>query len=306
MIKRKVSLILVAGFLLLLGILGYLYKVSNSDEHQLLEDIERTIERHQEKIAETSKEMIENEETVEETFVPEPIKEFFSEAFQLAKEIFQHQEIRIVALGDSLTQGVGDETDQGGYIGIIHDALHTNLPQPTAIIDNFGKRGQRTGQLLTRLHDETEQELESSLELADIILVTIGANDIMEIFKQNILDLTMEPFLEEQPRYEQRLNDILNTLNHKNEHAKIYLLGFYNPFAEYFADIEELDMIVNDWNEINKTLAESYHFSEFIPIKDLFETADDHLFADDHFHPNRRGYELIADRVLQYLIDHEG
>src|SRR5690625_3759041 len=306
MTRRNVSLGLVIGVLLMIGFFGLLHKVSNSEEKQLLEDIERTIERHQEKINETPKEIIEREETVEETFIPEPIKEFFSEAIHLAREIFQHQEIRIVAIGDSLTQGVGDETNQGGYVGIIHDALHTNLQQPTIVIDNFGKRGHRTGQLLTRLHDESEQELENSIELADIILVTIGANDIMEIFKQNILDLTMEPFLEEQPRYEQRLNDILNTLNHKNEHAKIYLLGFYNPFAEYFADIEELDMIVNDWNEINKTLAESYHFSEFIPIKDLFETADDHLFADDHFHPNRRGYELIADRVLQYLIDHEG
>src|SRR5690625_4290266 len=199
MTRRNVSLGLVIGVLLMIGFFGLLHKVSNSEEQQLLEDIERTSERHKEKSTETQKQIIEREEIVEETFIPETIKEFFSEAMHLAREIFQQQEIRIVAIGDSLTQGVGDETNQGGYVGIIHDALHTNLQQPTIVIDNFGKRGHRTGQLLTRLHDESEQELENSIELADIILVTIGANDIMEIFKQNILDLTMEPSLRNNP-----------------------------------------------------------------------------------------------------------
>lgn len=278
-----------------------------SEEAQLIEGIEQTIERHQEKLIEDQAiEEKKEENIIDETEkVTEPIKEFFSEAVHKAIDFFQHKEIRMSAIGDSLTQGVGDETDGGGYVGIIQNTLKTHLNQPTVIIENFGKRGNRTDQLLARLEDDLEEDLQQSVQLADIILVTIGANDIMEVFKQNILDLTIEPFLKEQIHYEQRLHRIFNQLIEQNTQAKIYLLGIYNPFKQYFEDIEELEQIVNDWNRINEKVTAEYEQIDFIPIKDIFDDAEEHLFADDNFHPNYLGYQYMAERVLEYLTDSE-
>jgi len=306
--KRNVAIlffIFIAIISILFIIQQTLFKTSE-EEKQLLEDIERTIERHQEKLTDDSEDDHEREEANEETQLVEPIREIFSDAVNKAVELFQHKEIRITAVGDSLTQGVGDETSEGGYVGIIQDMFQSGIQQQNIVIENFGKRGNRTDQLLNRLNDEAEEELHESLETADIVLITIGANDIMEVFKQNILDITLEPFLEEQASYEQRLRNILMTIINNNEQAKIYLLGIYNPFAQYFEDIEELELIVNDWNTISEEMTHSFEQTTFIPIKDIFESTDEHLFADDNFHPNNRGYELIAERVIDYLTDNEG
>ncbi|HLS20874.1 MAG TPA: SGNH/GDSL hydrolase family protein [Bacillota bacterium] len=305
--RRIVTLTLLLSLIVLSAFFIVWYTtLKSSEEMQLLEDIERTIERHQEKFNDEAEDKSDESVEDEETFFAEPIKEFFSDAVNKATELFQHKEIRMTAIGDSLTQGIGDETNQGGYVGVIENMLHTTINQPTVIIDNYGKRGNRTDQLLKRLNDETEEELQESIKSADIILITIGANDVMEVFKQNILDITIEPFLEEQTYYEQRLHNILVTLIDKNEHAKIYLLGIYNPFAQYFEDIEELEIIVNDWNKINENIVTSFEQTSFIPIKDIFEATDEHLFADDNFHPNKLGYERMAERVIDYLTDNEG
>lgn len=304
--RRKVTLTLII-LLIVFSIVAFFWQIvlKPREEMQLLEGIERTIERHQEKLNGQSESKPEDFPEDDVIFFAEPIKEFFSDAVTKAADFFHQKEIRISAIGDSLTQGVGDETNQGGYVGVIENMLHSGINQPTLIIENFGKRGNRTDQLLKRLNDETEEELQRSIESADIILITIGANDIMEVFKQNILDITLEPFIEEQTYYEQRLHNILVTLTDKNEHAKIYLLGIYNPFAQYFEDIKELEMIVNDWNAINENIVSSFEQTSFIPIKDIFEASDEHLFADDNFHPNKLGYERMAKRVLDYLTDNE-
>src|SRR5699024_11804994 len=47
---------------------------------------------------------------------PQRLKERVVEAVQGTVDIFTKEETRIVAVGDSLTQGVGDSTGNGGYV----------------------------------------------------------------------------------------------------------------------------------------------------------------------------------------------
>src|SRR5699024_6193977 len=108
---------------------------------------------------------------------------------------------------------------------------------------------------------------------------------------------------EEQLYYEQRLHAIFTTLRNINEDAEIDLIGFYNQFEQYFSYIEELDIIVEGWNDIVRQVATQYDDSEFITIKDLFENTSYNLIAEDNFHPNHLGYRLIADRVLQFIMN---
>ena len=234
--------------------------------------------------------------------ITDQFKDFITDAVQSTIDFFRHKELQIVAVGDSLTQGVGDETDQGGYVGLLDQTIKENEQKTSVTFENFGKRGNRTDQLLTRLD---EPEIQEAISNADMILITIGANDIMQVFKENFTNLTIEPFQEERRQVEHRLNNIFAKIRDRNTDAHIYLLGIYNPFKQYFEDIEELEMIVSEWNRTSHMITRQYDQATFIPIKDLFENTDVDLFAEDNFHPNTRGYERMASRVLEYLTDQE-
>lgn len=228
-----------------------------------------------------------------------PFTEFskeFKAAIQSTINFFSKQESHIVAIGDSLTQGVGDSTKQGGYVGILDSQL--NADNNLVTFDNYGKRGNRTDQLLKRID---EPEIVKSLKRADIVIMTIGANDIMQVLKENFTNITYEAFSKERVNYEIRLQQIFAKLEELNPNASVYLVGFYNPFQQYFEHIKELDMIVEDWNHTSEQVAKEAG-ATFIPTKDIFTSTEVNLFADDHFHPNDIGYKLIAERILNYLV----
>ena len=189
-----------------------------------------------------------------------------------------------MAIGDSLTQGVGDETDQGGYIGILDRTINDGL-QSVEIV-NFGKRGNRTDQLLKRLEQE---KIAREIADSDLVLITIGANDIMKIARENIMHLVIDDFVAEMDGYESRIRQIFETI--------------YNPFQQYFKDIKELDLIVGAWNTASSNIASEYENITFIPTEDLFTVKATNLFAEDNFHPNYEGYYLIAERVLDYITN---
>ena len=232
----------------------------------------------------------------------DPVRDFLSKNVRQAVQRFFHRELSVISIGDSLTEGVGDDEKDGGYTGVLEKSINEN--EHLVTIENFGKRGNRTDQLMKRL--EEEEEVIHGVENADIILITIGANDVMKVFKDNFTDLELEKFTSEQIRYEQRLNQILSKIQELNPDATTYLIGFYNPFREYFPEIDELEYIVNSWNDIGLDVTKQFENTHYIPMKDVFENSDIELFADDNFHPNHVGYELMAKRILDYMINEEG
>lgn len=224
-------------------------------------------------------------------------KEMITDTVKSAVDFFK-SDIYITAIGDSLTQGVGDPTKQGGYIGILDRTI--NHSKQVVEFNNLGKSGNRSDQLLKRLESP---EVINAIAQSNAVLITIGANDVMLVVKENITNLVYSKFVKEREKFEIRLNDILETIVGINADTDIYILGFYNPFEKYFPEVKELDDIVNDWNETGEIVTSRYENATFIPIKDLFDDADEELFADDHFHPNLNGYRLMADRVLDYLTE---
>lgn len=251
---------------------------------------------------EKTEEQEEAQETTKEETTPtgkeDPVRDFLSEKARKAmKQIFT-KELQIVAIGDSLTEGIGDEVEEGGYVTILEDTV--NQEKPLIEVENYGKQGNRSDQLLERME---EPEIEESLEEADIILITIGANDIMKIFKENFTDLSLDKFAPGKSKYEERLHHIFTSMKKNNPKADIYLIGFYNPFKRYFADIEELEIIIDDWNAVSANVTEEYGKVHYIPTKDLFEDTSINYLSDDNFHPNHLGYELMAERVLEYMTN---
>lgn len=209
--------------------------------------------------------------------------------------------LHIVAIGDSITRGVGDETKGFGYVGILQDKLNTINQIVT--IDNHGVTGNRSDQLLTRLDSP---EIIEDVEKADIVLITIGANDILEIFKENFVNLDLDQFTDEQHEYRKRVTKILEKVRQINSNTSIYLIGFYNPFKTFFADIDEVDFIVDYWNNIGYEVTTQIDNVHYIPTKDLFNGPASTYLSEDNFHLNYSGYQKMSDRILKSLIKNEG
>ncbi|WP_246050138.1 SGNH/GDSL hydrolase family protein [Aquibacillus sediminis] len=261
------------------------HDASGNDENK--EPIDEQVEIQDEQIAEDQ----ESNNTITEE-ITEKVKQVVGNTV----ELFLKDDLKMVAIGDSLTQGVGDETDNGGYVGILN---HTFERSDQKIeIENFGKRGNRSDQLLARLE---QQEIVESIEDANIVLLTIGANDIMKVVKDNFTNLREEPFNQEKVAYIERLRAIFDKIFAINPEVEVFLVGFYNPFEKYFSNIEQLGIILDGWNTAGRNVTNQYDQASFIPTDDLFQSVDKNLFADDNFHPNADGYQLIAERVLTYL-----
>lgn len=225
------------------------------------------------------------------------LKETISKVEKAAQSLFGPK-LTVTAVGDSLTEGVGDETESGGYVGILEEQLSDVEGIRSVKINNLGKKGNRTDQLLERLQTK---KVSSAIKDADIILITIGANDVMKVVQNHFLELEMEPFRKEQLAYEKRLEEIFETIRRDNPEAPIYLIGLFNPFFQWFSNIEELDQIIQSWNFSSQIIASHHDNIYYVPIDDIFRDTDVNLLYDDHFHPNEEGYGLIADRVLERM-----
>src|SRR5690625_7956906 len=94
-------------------------------------------------------------------------------------------------------------------------------------------------------------------------------------------------------------------MNEINNILRIYLIGFYNPFNRYFSDIDLLEIIVENWNTSSRLVTEEYGNITFIPVKDLFEKTDTEYLASINFHRNHQGYQMIAERILEYFTGEE-
>ncbi|RBW67698.1 GDSL-type esterase/lipase family protein [Bacillus taeanensis] len=210
-------------------------------------------------------------------------------------------DITIVGLGDSLTKGVGDRNKQG-YIGMVKDKLTEKLGNEP-ILKNYAVNGNRTDQLIKVLRKD---EVKESLQEADYVFITIGGNDILKVFKSHFLDLDVGLFQTENKDYERRLHVIMRLIQEEAPNAQIYFTGLFNPFFQYFRDIVEFEEVLQEWNESSQIVLGEYENTHFVSISSLFETYDEQLLYKDNFHPNERGYELIANAVYQQIMINEG
>jgi lysophospholipase L1-like esterase len=212
---------------------------------------------------------------------------------------FLPQEMSIVSVGDSLTQGVGDSTGKGGYVPYLQDLLEETKGVNKADFVNYGVRGNRSDQLLKRIKTE---EVSKAIQKADGVIITIGGNDIMKVVRNNFTNLQVESFNEQLNEYENNLYEILSNVRTNNSNAVIILVGVYNPFIKMFSDIKEMNQIVTDWNNTSEKVLAEYDHTYFVSIESIFENPTSDLLYEDYFHPNDQGYKLIAEAIYNKML----
>ncbi|MCH4827065.1 GDSL-type esterase/lipase family protein [Planococcus halocryophilus] len=211
---------------------------------------------------------------------------------------FKPQAVIITALGDSLSQGVGDEADLGGYTGRLAAEIQTWQGIEGVAVENTAKRGRRSDQLLAMFQ---QGKLTGPITEADYLTMTIGGNDVMRIVKRDLFSLNIEAFDDELVFYESRFDTILTSIRDINPTVPIIMMGIYNPFSLVTDEVEEFDQIIDSFNQVMQKRIDKDPQACFVPVSDLFVGNKNLVYHSDFFHPNSKGYDLMTKRILKRM-----
>jgi lysophospholipase L1-like esterase len=202
--------------------------------------------------------------------------------------------LKITALGDSLTKGIGDDKGKG-YTGDIVDELKKRSKKQVNLV-NLAISGQTSDQLKKQIQ---QPEIQRQIGTADTVLFTIGGNDLFR-GGQGLIDYKTENILSIENKYLDNLRFILGQIRLINANANIFFIGLYNPFFN-LSEGKDTSKIVRKWNYDSAEVSAEYPKVVFVPTFDLFELkVNDYLYSDK-FHPNAKGYHLIAERTAALL-----
>jgi lysophospholipase L1-like esterase len=205
---------------------------------------------------------------------------------------------RILVIGDSLARGTGDESGKGFAV----DVLEALRQRGKAELTNLGVNGLTSSDIRTTVESANVRDLAAA---ADLILVSAGGNDLSHAAARGSSSPAeiADAVADARALYAQNLRAILTTLREANPTAPIGLLGLYDPFGGGAGSPGPGRLgasVILLWNGIAAETALAYPGVFVIPTFDLFQGRPDRLSADK-YHPNRKGYEEVAKRIVQAL-----
>ncbi|VDG30770.1 ethanolamine utilization protein EutQ [Lactobacillus sp.] [Lactiplantibacillus mudanjiangensis] len=254
------------------------------------------------------------------------------------------QKISLVAVGDSLTEGVGDETE-GGYVGQIKDILtkKQNLKVSTT---NAGKSGDRSDQILARINKS--KTLQKKIAAADVLTVTVGGNDLLQTLEgaltSNNTAKNNTTVAKAQTTYAAKLTKLFNKLRQLNPNASMFVFSIYNPIYVNFPNVTAISKYVSQWNDQTQTTLGNYKKAYFMDINTVMshgqyrtatqiaklkkasnstsltnlssasqitaavgaESKDNNLISNsDNFHPNKKGYHIFSTKLYHTMMAHD-
>ncbi|OJF94642.1 GDSL-type esterase/lipase family protein [Alkalibacterium sp. 20] len=198
----------------------------------------------------------------------------------------------ILILGDSIGFGFGDEENLG--IGERYLNLMTDEDADEKTLTNISVPGYDSNQLAALIESG---EHNSSIKSAQLIIISIGGNDLNRLEYEDNLTLTLA-FEEALNTYKENLDFTVREIRSINPDAQLALIGLYNPYSQ-----EELQntRLVLKWNyETRLIVASDINFA-YIPTYELFQYHLNDYLSLDEFHPNSAGYQIIAEALYRIL-----
>lgn len=231
-----------------------------------------------------------------------------------ATQVSAQEPPKYIALGDSLTFGVGaSEPNQAGFVALVHDALERserfadtgidliNLSAPGAISSDLSQPG---GQVQLAVN-----EIQRSADVP-IITIDIGGNDLLALAGAGspcLTDLATEPCRTAMggilTTLQTHLDEALRALRAAAPNASIVVVDLYNPFSGT-GDIREqiADVGVQRINGvIAATAADPSLGTKLATVFQLFQGRGLQWISADGIHPNDDGHAVMAEVVLAAL-----
>lgn len=212
----------------------------------------------------------------------------------------------IATLGDSLTEGQGDESGLGGYPGRLQTLI--DPLRPGTRIVNVGHSGWASTDLINGLNGEPSQLTQTFASHPNVALVWIGSNDLWYLYEYGPEPMTAEAEQADLATYEANVDTILRELTSHGATVFIALLDDQskrpvvanppNPAERAFPattadDLARMSAHIKAYNDIIRRKAAQYGATTV----DFYDTT---IFTDaatlygDGNHPNSAGYDRVA------------
>ncbi|MEC3884041.1 cell wall-binding repeat-containing protein [Halobacillus sp. HZG1] len=206
-----------------------------------------------------------------------------------------------VALGDSLAFGIQSDNTAGlGYADFVAEDLE-NIYRLGSFTKDFAVPGLTSEGLLTQLQNDTETQ--AAVRNADLITLSVGANDFLEVLRNNPEDLQNPEFVKDKLEgVRDNYIGIMGAIHTLNPEAKVVVMGYYNPFYAYPAEQQAVFVqLMKSLNQIIETIA-TQSGSSYVPTFDaIAENYSEYLPNPENVHPGQEGYRRIAEEFWQTI-----
>jgi lysophospholipase L1-like esterase len=216
----------------------------------------------------------------------------------------------VVGLGDSVPAGnVCGCTSYVSQVGKQEAAEHGT----SADVSNLAVGGYQTSDVLDQLTDKSVQR---KLTDADLVIITIGANDFAtgEVGDQDCRGPALDCFRSTLHRQASQLDALFTKVDALvGEQTTVLVTGYWNVFldgdvaatrgADYVRNSVALTRAENSQIAAEARAEGATYADIFTPFKGDAGTRDDTaLLASDGDHPNAAGHRLIA-KTLESVLD---
>ncbi len=210
------------------------------------------------------------------------------------------KKVYYLALGDSLANGDGAYGKEiKSYSDYVSDYLkNKNLLE--TYVDEFAQSGYRTTDLINSITDnkkvsvnKKQVTLQNALIKADLVTVSIGANDIL-----NKINTELPIDYASLYNYIDDLGDDLEELlSLMREYCKedIVLVGYYNPYP-YLNNVNT-DNVFSYLNSKYEKISKEYDVI-YVEISTLFKENPQFLPNENDIHPSKDGYRAISGEII--------
>ena len=223
--------------------------------------------------------------------------------------ITRDKKIYYLSLGDSLAAGqTPNNTIEESYGDYVSEYLEDRKVLKF-YTKKFAKSGYRSIDLLNDLNsnkkikvDKKEISIKHALIKADIVTLSIGANDLF--YKLNIgTEFDINEFDDIYTYVDESIKDIDKLLYELRKSCKeqIMIFGFYNPFTNFSPSLATtVEPIIVYANSKMSELARKYDMT-YIDIHDMFVANDTYLPSKLEIHPTKLGYKAMAKSVIENI-----
>jgi lysophospholipase L1-like esterase len=209
----------------------------------------------------------------------------------------QQQCLTYVALGDSLTVGVGASFLAPGFVGRYISLTEKELNKHVAA-DIYARSGIETGGVLTIVESPA---LHEKIKRANIITISAGGNDLINASQEFAESGDPTELAESVKECYSNMVKIMSIIHGLKKACgvpyRIYLLNLYNPLPQI--------PLADKWVRLFNRHLNSFDNGSTIRVADIYSAfkgrQDELLSRRDHIHPNDLGYQEIA-----YTLFHLG
>ncbi|SEN16468.1 GDSL-type esterase/lipase family protein [Lihuaxuella thermophila] len=213
---------------------------------------------------------------------------------QLEQSEQEQGQIRLLVLGDSVALGKGSTQNGRGYAWYVSKFLERQHLDVQYI--NRAVSGQTSADLLHRLR--VEEKLQHEVAQADLILVTIGGNDLLQtLLKEKNPWKLVKRFPAIQTRYRENMHQILQLLHARNRHAVVMLTSLYNPVDAASPFHNKADWLIRRWNHGLEEVVSPFDQTIVVNLEAFLPSSQ----LADQIHPNDQGYRWIGAKCVQAL-----